>query len=110
MPSKRTDRRKRPPASLEDASLGREDLDGGEDLAVLLGGHGAVLAPRSIRSASPRQQAVVARMQRSVRDIEAARVQLQMAVVDARAEGLSWSAIGWCVGLTSDAARKRFGE
>jgi hypothetical protein len=33
-----------------------------------------------------------------------------MQVVDARAEGLSWEAIGWCMGLTGEAVRKRFGS
>ena len=110
MPSKRPQRRRRPPAALEDASLGRDDLDGGEDLAVIVGGSGAFLAPRSIRQATSRQRDVAARLQGLVRELDGLRVQLQMAVVDARAEGLSWSTIGWCVGLTGEAARKRFGE
>ena len=107
MPSKRPDRRKRPPAALEDAHLGRDD---GEDVAVMVGDVGAFLAPKSIRDATSRQRRLASELQRHVRDIEAARVQLQMTVVDARAEGLSWSAIGWCVGLTGEAARKRFGD
>ncbi len=110
MPSKRPNRRSRPSPveDTEDLTLGSESS---ENVAVMLGGDGAAyFAPRSIREATPRQQSAAARIQTTVRLLGQGQVQLQMQVVDARFEGLSWEAIGWCMGLTGEAVRKRFGS
>lgn len=39
-----------------------------------------------------------------------AQVVIASAVVEARAQGVSWASLGWALGTTGEAARKRFGE
>lgn len=111
MPTKRQDRRPRPSDvnASADVRVGGGVLERTDDVGVMRIEDGrALLAPRAIRDATHGQREAAWRLQQLAADLQQLQVQLQMAVVDARAQGLSWETIGWCVGLTGQAVRKRF--
>lgn len=97
---------------LDDAAregLGNEDF-GAEDVAVVLTElSGAAILPRSITRASSAAQATAADLQHVRAEIHRLYVVLEEAVGVGREQGLSWPAIGWCLGVSGDAARKRYG-
>lgn len=70
----------------------------------------AYFIPRSLRNAGPAGQEAASALGSAVREIEEARQRIADAVVVARAEGLSWDSIGWCLGITGTAVRRRFGD
>jgi hypothetical protein len=90
----------------------RADLpDGSDGVAIgrdVLGQ--AYFVPRSIRNAGPEAQVVAASLQDAVRVIERMREQIGEGVAAGRAEGMSWDALGWCLGITGEAVRVRYGE
>jgi len=89
--------------------VGRED--GAEDgVAVVVRGGRAVLVPRMLRNLSRQGDELVEELQGTAMALEAGQERLDKYILAARAEGLSWNAIGWCVGLTGQAVRKRLSE
>lgn len=85
--------------------------DPGEDgVAFVRTNAGAAVVPRSLARMTADQGDVVAEMQRAGFVIQREQRALRELVRDAREVGLSWDAIGWCVGLTGEGARKRYGE
>lgn len=92
-----------------DVRLGREDAPGG-DVAVMRDGDGsAYLMPRALRDLDRDQAAAARRLQDVADALAVGRDHLEAAVHRARSLGLSWDSIGWCIGLTGAAVRKRFG-
>ena len=73
------------------------------------GAHAYVL-PRSLRNLTPEQERVAAGVQLVGRQRLDADEQLEYLVAAGRAAGLSWPALGWCLGVTGDAVRKAYGE
>lgn len=92
-------------------SMGRHEVD--EEVEVRVaevdGRRMAVMVPRSVQRLGAEQTEVVHAMQR--RALEAARIrnELEALALEARELGVPWTAIGWSVGTTPQAARKRWG-
>lgn len=74
-------------------------------------GHRRVLVlPKSLRRLEPEQQDVAWELQQAVVQAMRARELVEQLAAEAREAGLSWNVIGWCVGTSPQAARKRFGS
>jgi len=69
----------------------------------------AYFLPVRLRNANPRQQGLIRDVQQVVRRHVDVLAELGVLVADMRQSGLSWDSIGWCVGLSGDGARKRWG-
>ena len=87
----------------------------GQDVTVRVaegvdGSRSAVLLPASARRLNGEQTEVLSQMQH--RAIAAGRIRRELddLAVEARDVGISWSLIGWSVGLTGEAARQRWGD
>lgn len=93
------------------ARIGNDDDDmAAAGVAVSLSWDGgAFFVPERLRNASPRQRALMQSIQDRVRANVTILAQLDELVAEARAAGLSWASIGWCVGLSEAGARKRWG-
>jgi len=74
-----------------------------------MGAHAYVL-PRSLRNLTPEQERMAAGVQLVGRQRLEADEQLEHLVASGRAAGLSWSALGWCLGVTGEAVRKAYGQ
>jgi len=80
------------------------------DVAFLTGSAGGVvLAPVSYRRLSAPARDAVQGVQEAATAIRAWQAQLEERVLAARDEGVSWDLLGWSVGTTGSAARKRWG-
>jgi hypothetical protein len=96
-----------------DPSVGATDTDEDVSLIVATDGEGnrhAVVLPRSISRLSEHQTFYVKALQRNAIQMEGLRQALDTLVDEARDEGVSWSAIGWSLGTTGEAARQRWGD
>lgn len=67
------------------------------------------LLPRSIRQATPHAQGVAADLMGLARRIDELEADLSELVWAGRDAGLSWEAIGYSIGTSGSAARKRWG-
>jgi hypothetical protein len=65
--------------------------------------------PVRLRNANPRQQGLIRDVQQVVRRHVDVLAELDVLVADMRQSGLSWDSIGWCVGISGQGARKRWG-
>jgi hypothetical protein len=74
-----------------------------------VGDRTAYFMPVRLRNASPRQRGLIRDVQQVVRRHAAALAELDVLVADMRESGLSWHSIGWCVGISDEGARKRWG-
>ena len=74
-----------------------------------MGAHAYVI-PRSLRNLTPEQERLAAGVQLVGRQRLEADEQLEYLVSAGRASGLSWSALGWCLGVTGEAVRKGYGD
>jgi len=70
----------------------------------------AVLVPVAFARLSQEAVEVVADLQRKALQLQAIREEIEALVIEARDVGASWAVIGWSVGTTESAARKRWGE
>lgn len=70
---------------------------------------GVVLLPRSVRLLKGDARRLFGLISRDALVLRATHDALEGHVHAARAEGVSWSAIGWALGLTGAAARMRYG-
>jgi hypothetical protein len=70
----------------------------------------AALLPRSIRTATPELAALYADCQGITTKIAALAEDLDALVPEMREAGASWSAIGWCCGISREAAYQRWGR
>jgi hypothetical protein len=68
------------------------------------------LLPRALRSAAPSAKQAAADLTHIARRIDDLEGDLAELVVVARGEGLSWDVIGYSVGTSGSAARKRWGD
>jgi hypothetical protein len=68
------------------------------------------MLPKAARRLSPEGRDAVISLQDAVRDVQAAQDRLQKRATAARREGVSWMIVGWCLGLSGEAARKRWSE
>jgi len=74
------------------------------------GGRVAVIVPRAFARLSGEAAEVVSELQRKALGMREIRDQVEALVMEAREVGASWDVIGWSVGTTGDAARKRWSE
>jgi hypothetical protein len=68
------------------------------------------LLPRALRAAGPGARQASSDLAQTARRIDDLEADLSELVVVARGEGLSWDVIGWSVGTSGNAARKRWGD
>ena len=85
------------------------DFDG-EDVLVMADANGPTIVPRSLEKLRGEDRAVMAEVMRAAAAVMQAQAALSELVADARDRGVSWSAIGWSVGTTGEAARQRWGD
>lgn len=90
-------------------------LEAGDQAEVVRvqGSHGpqALALPGSVRRKLDQEGLLVAAdLQYAVREITKLQAGIDETVQDARAMGLSWATIGWCVGLTAEGARKKWSD
>ncbi len=69
-----------------------------------------VLVPRALRNLGGSDLQQAAFLQEEAATVQDSLARLTGRVVAARARGLSWNTIGWCVGLSADGARRRWQE
>lgn len=69
--------------------------------------HVAVFVPPTPRNVQAADQAIVAELQALAVAETVARAALDVVVRQARAAGLSWFSIGWAIGLTGEAVKRR---
>ena len=85
------------------------DFDG-EDVLVTREDDGSVtMVPRSVSALGGETRALVTEATRLAAAIAEAQADLAELVGEMREAGVSWSAIGWAVGTTGEAARQRWG-
>lgn len=85
--------------------VGREDVDAhGVDIVMTHGG--AAVLPRSLRKAHPAALDLVGDLQRAAVAVLDAQASVVDLLREGRALGLSWDALGWCIGLTGPGAQK----
>jgi hypothetical protein len=70
----------------------------------------ASFVPRSVRNLSPEVQPVWNRLTDAAEHVAAAQQALADAVTACRTVGLSWSSIGFALGVTEAGARKRYDD
>src|SRR5450830_1307320 len=77
---------------------------------VVLGVAGGVASvlPRSLQNLAPDAKQAAGRLQLLANHREDIEEQIDHAVAVARCLGVSWPAIGWCLGVTGEGARKAF--
>ncbi len=94
---------------LDTVSIGTDES--GESVAVMLTrSRQAVILPRSLSKLDGEQLQIAADLQHVVGQLMELQEALDEAVEDARTVGLSWVAVGWCVGTTAQAAQQRWGH
>ena len=79
--------------------------------ATAADGHrSTVIVPRAFARLSQEGMEVVADLQREALALRDIRDRVEALVIESREAGASWDVIGWSVGTTGDAARKRWVE
>lgn len=86
-----------------------EHLEKGLEIRRLPSGR-AVLVPLALRRLKGEQYEVVSDIQHAAVAVHEAQASLSDLVGEARDLGVSWNAIGWSVGTSAQAARKRWGD
>jgi hypothetical protein len=66
--------------------------------------------PRSVTRLDEKGQQLLKELQVAAAQIQDAERRVREGVGRLRGNGVSWSAIGWCVGTSGEAARQRFGR
>lgn len=84
----------------------------GEDIAVVVSHKSgtAALLPRSARRLDEEQMLTVNELQSIGQQIAFLERQADEVAALARRDGVSWSLIGFCLGITGEAARRRYGD
>lgn len=78
-------------------------------VTIVRGGGFAAYMPGSVAKLDGDTIAMLRELQRHVMEMERMRARMDDLVLSARMHGASWSAVGWSVGTTSEAARQRWG-
>ena len=92
------------------ANLPGTDDPGPEGVVILRLDGQAVVLPRALRNLEGEGARAAARLQLLARQRVDLLDDTELAVGTARAAGLSWNAVGWCLGVTGDAVRKAYGD
>jgi hypothetical protein len=107
--------KKRSPAPLDDhlqiGGPGTDAPDVGYMLSTVTGAGdlpAAFFMPGSVRGLSTEQGQAAANLQHQVLHLREVQSAIDQSVDELRAAGASWGVIGWCVGTTADAARRRW--
>jgi hypothetical protein len=100
---------KKPPpdTDLDPVTVGHHD-PGGRVAMFQFNGR-PVMLPERMLDLTPEQLELCASLEAKMVDIAAAQRDLASLVDEARALGLSWDTVGWCIGRTGRAASLRFG-
>jgi hypothetical protein len=93
-----------------DLEIGRDDIPGGAVDLRYSPSTGPYLMPRALRDLPGPTAEVVGGLQDCVAQLHEAQERLGRLVPVARAEGLSWDSIGWCLGISGEAVRRRFSD
>lgn len=98
----------RPQPDLE-GGVGNDDFPA-EDVALVraAGGRGVSLLPVSVAKVTGEAAEVLAELQQQSLAIRLAHEAVGSLVGEARSHGVSWEAIGWCLGVSGSAVHKRF--
>lgn len=88
---------------------GDTDFDEDDVLLQMVGGR-AALIPVSARRLPADVKTDLADVMRAAARINEAVQVLDELVIDLRDRGVSWSVIGWTLGMTGEGARQRFGN
>lgn len=70
----------------------------------------AVIVPRAVGRLTGSAKVALGDLQDAALAVQQAQADLSEAVEVARLEGLSWNVVGWCLGVSAQAASKRFAE
>lgn len=104
---------RRPEPEWEDVPLiPDEDQPDGVDVALSPAGR-AFFQPveqRAARGLTGPKQAALADLQEHARSLAIMREHLAALVEECREQGISWSLIGWSLGITGEGARKMYGR
>lgn len=90
------------------------DVEDGDHVVVARARSGGpdnqhIFMPLSMKKKlSEDERLIMGEMQRAVLLINKIQSQIDEAVADGRAAGMSWAAIGWSVGLTAEGARQKW--
>lgn len=97
------------PADLDELNVqGNDDLSG--DVTVAVRDGVAMLKPPGFDRLDPDVRAALVDVMMLVGQRRALGREIDQAVRHLRGHGVSWGVLGWCVGLTSEGARRRWGE
>lgn len=98
------------PPRREELVQGNDDLDVGDGVAVqLVDGLGG-LRPVAFDRMSPGLRSLAGQMIQNIGAQRSLVTDLDEMVGHARAHGMSWGSIGWCTGISAQAAQKRWGD
>lgn len=82
-----------------------------DSVAIIRTPSGAALAlPNSARRLDEEGLMTVRELQSIGHQLAILEGQAETVAAECRASGVSWSLIGWCLGLTGEAARRRYGD
>jgi hypothetical protein len=88
-----------------------EEDDFSDDSIVLqTGPGGAMMLPKSAARLDPDQREVLADLQRTGHELRDVEQRADDLAREAREVGVSWSLIGFCLGITGEAARLRYAD
>lgn len=96
--------------TFDDLDVGNDDLEDGDSVALLTAGKARLgFMPKSMLGTMNSQRIeIVGELQEQVMAIREAQDRVDHLVHHARDAGMSWAAIGWCTGLTSEGARLKW--
>lgn len=89
--------------------LGDGETDFDEDVALMIVRGKASFLPRSLLKLDTEARAVLGDVARQAFAVREAQSDLRRLVAEGRDVGASWSALGFCLATTGEAARQRFG-
>jgi hypothetical protein len=94
------------------STVGNDEYGGDVEMQVRTRGDGtrdAIFWPVGWAKLSEHGRELVSDIQHLVLERQRRLEQLDALVAELRAEGASWTVIGWCTGMTQQAAHKRWG-
>ena len=106
---------KRGQVPVEDMHPMRDEVAAAKGVSVRVvtdsaGKRSAVLVPVAFARLSQEAVEVVADLQREALRLQEIRERVEALVIESRDVGASWAVIGWSVGTSESAARKRWGQ
>lgn len=104
-----TKRVKRDFEGWDDVPMGGPEDDGGPVAIVRTAEGKAVVVPGTVTRLRGEALWAFGRVELAALKRAEAQLEIEAGVHAARAQGVSWAALGWAVGTTGEAARKRWG-